>query len=73
MSWGRSNERWNHTASLLWILASIHSDPDSANKPQLGHYHPYLPEPKTPEMPPAMLASLLQSLKRKPPAEAASE
>jgi hypothetical protein len=67
MSWGRSNERWNHTASLMWLLACIHSDPDSGNRPQLGHYHPYLPEPQVPEMPPGMLASLLGSLTRAAP------
>ncbi len=61
MAWGRSNERWNHTASLMWLLASIHADPNSGRKPQLGHYHPYLPQPQLPELPPGMLAGILKS------------
>ncbi len=72
MAWGRSNERWNHTASLMWLLASIHSDPDSGRKPQLGHYHPYMPQPQLPEMPAGMLEGILKSARRQQP-EAASE
>lgn len=46
----------------MWILASIYADPNG-RRPQLAHYHPYLPAPPTPTMSPEMLASLLQSLK----------
>ena len=71
MSWGRSNNQWNHTASLMWLLASINCDPDGP-RPQLAHYHPYLPTPVVPVMPPEMLANLLQSLKPRAP-EGSSE
>lgn len=67
MAWGRSNERWNHTAALMWLLAAIHSDPDSGRKPQIGHYHPFMPEPQLPELPPGMLAQLLQGVNRSQP------
>jgi hypothetical protein len=61
MAWGRSNEQWNHTASLMTLLASIHCDPDATQKPSLALYHPYMPLPETPTLPPDALASLLRS------------
>lgn len=64
MAWGRSNEQWNHTASLMWLIASIHSDPDASQKPQVATYHPYMPEPELPTLPPTMLPDLFRSLKR---------
>lgn len=69
MSWGKSNEAWNHTASLMTLLASIHSDPDSGKKPCLADFHPYMVRPELPTAPPEFLASLAASLagKGRPP------
>ena len=63
MAWGRSNEQWNHTASIMTLLASIHSDPDAAMKPQLATYHPYLPEPELPQLPPSLIPDLFARIK----------
>lgn len=58
MAWGRSNEQWNHTASLMTLLAAIHADPNSGKKPSLADYHPYMPEPEKAVMPPELLAAI---------------
>lgn len=65
MAWGRSNENWNHTASLMTLIASIHSDPDKGPPPTLATYHPYLPEPELPTATPDLLRSLGFALKQK--------
>lgn len=62
MAWGRSNEQWNHTASLMTLLASIHGDPDAAQKPCIAMFHPYLPEPEPPRISPSELADVLRSV-----------
>jgi hypothetical protein len=69
MAWGRSNENWNHTASLMTLLASIHSDPSKGSPPTLATYHPYLPEPEIPEATPEVLAALGIAMRRHKPAE----
>lgn len=72
MAWGRSNEQWNHTASLMTMLASIHGDPDAPQKPCLAMFHPYLPEPEMPTMSAESLATVLRAAglsRRKEPAE----
>ena len=58
MAWGKSNEQWNHTASLMTLLASLHSDPDSNQRPSLATFHPYMELPEIPEAPPELLAAL---------------
>lgn len=58
MAWGRSNEQWNHTGSLMATLANIHGDPDSGMRPTVATFHPYLPKPKPPKASPGLLASL---------------
>lgn len=71
MAWGRSNEQWNHTSSLMALIATIHSDPEKGPPPAPANYHPYLPDPKV-ELPKAD-AGLLKSLgfrpKKKPAAQ----
>lgn len=64
MAWGRSNERWNHTANLMTLIASIHSDPEKGRMPTLADYHPYLPEPEIPTATPDVLKALGFALKR---------
>lgn len=61
MAWGRSNEQWNHTASLMTLLASIHADPDAPQRPSVATYHPYLPEPEMPTMSAESLAAVLKA------------
>lgn len=65
MAWGRSNEQWNHTASIMTLLASIHADPKGGKKPSLADYHPYLPEPEKATMPPELLAAIQARYSRK--------
>lgn len=67
MAWGKSNETWNHTASLMTLLASIHCDPDSPRRPGIADYHPYMAKPEPPTVPPEVLASLAAQLTGKPP------
>lgn len=58
MAWGRSNEQWNHTASLMALIAAIHSDPDKGPTPQPADFHPYLPATELPTATPDMLRAL---------------
>jgi hypothetical protein len=64
MAWGRSNEQWNHTSSLMALIATIHSDPEAGTPPTAATYHPYLEEP-TDELPRAT-PELLKSLGFRP-------
>lgn len=64
MAWGRSNEQWNHTSSIMALIATIHSDPESGSPPSPATYHPYLDEP-TEELPVAT-PELLRSLGFRP-------
>jgi hypothetical protein len=45
MAWGKSNEQWNHTASLMGLLAQINADTSSGKAPTAYTFHPYLDEP----------------------------
>ncbi len=58
MAWGRSNETWNHTSSIMAMLAAIHSDPDKGRTPTYADFHPYADEPELPEATPDVLASI---------------
>jgi hypothetical protein len=58
MAWGRTNETWNHTASIMAILAAIHCDPDSGRPATAATFHPYLDEPPLPKATPDILRSL---------------
>jgi hypothetical protein len=74
MAWGRSNEQWNHTSSLMALIATIHSDPEKGPPPAPANYHPYLPDPKfeIPKATPELLKSLGFRTKKKaddPPAQ----
>lgn len=62
MAWGRSNEQWNHTASIMTLLASIHSDPDSNQRPTLATFHPYMEQPEIPAATPDVLASIFSMI-----------
>lgn len=58
MAWGRSNDHWNHTASIMALLAAIHSDPNSGKSPSPADYHPFLEPPPLPKATPELLRSL---------------
>lgn len=60
MAWGATNQAWNHTASIMALLATIHSDPNSGRVPSAADYHPFLESPPLPEAPPGLLKSLLK-------------
>lgn len=60
MAWGATNERWNHTASTMALLAAINSDPNSGRTPSPADFHPFLEPPPLPEAPPGLLASILK-------------
>lgn len=63
MAWGRANERWNHTASLMAMLAAIHADPDSSRTPDPADFHPFMDPLPLPEAPPELFRSLFPSKK----------
>lgn len=46
----------------MWLMASIHSDPDASQKPQIATYHPYMPEPESPVMSSDGFAALMRSI-----------
>jgi hypothetical protein len=58
MAWGRANETWNHTASIMAMLAAIHSDPESSRTPGPADYHPFMDSPPLPKASPEFLRSL---------------
>lgn len=58
MAWGRVNENWNHTASVMAILAAIHSDPNSGSSATAATFHPYMDEPPPPKATPDLLRQL---------------
>lgn len=58
MAWGAANEKWNHTASLMAILASIHGDPNSGRTPCPADFHPFMEPPPLPQATPELLKSL---------------
>lgn len=47
MAEGASRERWNHTASLMALLANCHRNPKHSRllKPTDFHPHPHAPTP----------------------------
>lgn len=65
MAYGKSNDHWNHTASLMAILAAIHSDPNKAKMPSPADFHPFMEPPELPQATPELLRSLFPG--RKPP------
>jgi hypothetical protein len=73
MAWGRSNESWNHTSSLMALIATVHSDPEQGPPPSPDTYHPYRPSPEhgIPTASPELLRSLgFRPVKKKPTEEA---
>jgi hypothetical protein len=48
MAWGRSNEQWNHTASIMATLASIYGGSDGAPV-TVATFHPYMRKPEPPK------------------------
>lgn len=57
MVFGKVNEEWNHTASLIASLVACHRDPKT-DPPTVAQYHPYMPEPEPPRASPEILQQL---------------
>jgi hypothetical protein len=55
---GLQAERWNHTASIMSLLANINSDPKRGKKYSLRSFHPFLEPEKPQEATPEILAQL---------------
>jgi hypothetical protein len=58
MAYGHCYDRWNHTASIMALLAAIHSDPKSGHTPSPADYHPFMEPPPLPQASPEFLRSL---------------
>lgn len=58
MAWGKANEAWNHTSSIMAMIAAANTDPKSGRTPAPADYHPYLEPPPMPEATPEMLKAL---------------
>jgi hypothetical protein len=41
MAESRSRERWNHTSSILALLANCHRDPKKGRRLKPADFHPY--------------------------------
>lgn len=67
MATGKASEAWNHTSSLMALLASINADPKSGKTFGPADFHPFLepPEPKYQLATPELLAQL--GFRQKPP------
>lgn len=61
MAWGRANEAWNHTSSLMAMTAAINTDPKSGSMPTPADYHPFMESAPLPEATPEMLRALFPS------------
>lgn len=62
MAWGATNERWNHTASIMALFAAINSDPNSGRTPSPADFHPFLEPPPLPQATPEVLKALFGNL-----------
>lgn len=58
MAWGKANEAWNHTSSLMAMTAAVNSDPKSAHTPTAADFHPFMDPAPLPEATPEMLRAL---------------
>lgn len=58
MAWGRANEAWNHTSSIMAMIAAVNTDPKSGAAPSPADYHPYMDPLPLPEATPELLQSL---------------
>jgi hypothetical protein len=68
MAWGKSNEAWNRTASIMALLAGIHWDKDSGTpQPTVATYHPFMPEPELPTASPDVLRAITAAMRRQRP------
>lgn len=67
MAYGHCYDAWNHTASIMALLAAIHSDPKSGHTPSPADYHPFLDPPELPEAPPEFVRSLFARAMQKEP------
>lgn len=65
MSWGTVNERWNHTASIMALLAAIHTDTSKASAPTPADFHPFHDPPPLPKASPELLKSLFANAGRR--------
>jgi hypothetical protein len=66
MGLGRSNEQWNHTASVMALLATIHSDSGKGKTFSPADFHPYAPAPEVPQATPELLEAIGFKLKKPP-------
>ncbi len=58
MAWGRSNEQWNHTASIMSALVGVHWSEDNGPAPEPATFHPYMAESEPPPVTSSQLAGL---------------
>lgn len=65
MATGRSTESWNHTASLMALLAGIHTDPKAGKRPTPADFHPFMEPPPPPQATPELLESLGFKVKKR--------
>lgn len=63
MSWGKVNESWNHTSSVMALLAAIHTDTSKASAPTPADFHPFQDPPPLPEASPELIRSLFGQAK----------
>jgi hypothetical protein len=42
MAEAKSCQAWNHTASILAMIASVHRDPKKSRAPRPADFHPHL-------------------------------
>jgi hypothetical protein len=61
MADARQREAWNHTASLLALLANCHRDPKRARSYTLADFHPCL-DARPPRPPPPADLSILKAV-----------
>ena len=49
MAEGHGREQWNHTSSLMWIIAMVNRDPKKGRKPKPEHFNPYAGKRRRPK------------------------
>jgi hypothetical protein len=59
---GRTQEDWNHTASVLAMVANVNRDPKKGRPLRPGDFHPHVKPTASEPPPPQAPVSLLKSV-----------
>jgi len=62
MAEARGQDRWNHTAALMALIANVHRDPKKSKLLKPADFHPHLPGKVQRDKPPMADITLLKTV-----------